>query len=291
MSPAFQQAALDYYSLPVRYHVWPTPPDALESEVEKLRGEDYLGANVTIPHKERVIGLLDGLDPVAGRIGAVNTIVKEGGRLVGYNTDVNGFVRALSEVAGFEARGKSALVLGAGGAARAAAFGLAGEGVASLTIANRPFEQARSLARDLREERAGVRAARMTTAALVKPCANADLIVNCTPIGMLHGPAEGRSPLDAKLIRPGVLVYDIVYTPAETPLLRYAAEAGAFTLGGLPMLVFQGAASFELWTGKKAPVEVMFLAARGALAGQSAAGRVHAERYRAKRTGVPNRGA
>jgi len=271
VSPTLQQAALDHYDLPVRYHLWPVPPDGLKAGVEKLRGEDYLGANVTIPHKERVIGHLDDLDSVAGRIGAVNTIVKECGRLVGYNTDVSGFVRAMREMAGFEAEGKSALVLGAGGAARAAAFGLVGEGIASLTIANRPFEQARSLARDLRESTTGVRAARMTRAALTKLSASIDLIVNCTPIGMLHGPAEGCSPLDAELIRPGVLVYDVVYTPAETPLLRYASEAGASTLGGLPMLVFQGAASFELWTGKKAPVEVMFRAARESLASHSTA--------------------
>ena len=150
ISPAFQQAAFDHYGLPIRYYAWPTPVDRLGVEVNKLRGEDYLGANVTVPHKERVGGFLDEIDPWARSVGAVNTIVRERGRLLGHNTDSHGFMRSLKEKADFDPRGKKVLLLGAGGAARAAAFALAEEDVTSLTIANRTVERARSLAEDVR---------------------------------------------------------------------------------------------------------------------------------------------
>ena len=269
ISPAFQQAALDYYSLPVRYYAWPTPPEALYYEVCKLRDDKYLGANVTIPHKEQVLGLLDGVDGLAGAVGAVNTIVKKDRDLIGYNTDVCGIVRSLREKAGFEPEGKSMLLLGAGGAARAAAFGMASEGIASLTIANRTKERASGLADEVRGSIGRVRAISMEEATLAEASAEADLIVNATSVGMDHGDAQGRTPLYSELIPPGVLVFDMVYTPSETPLLLEARKAGAHTLGGLWMLIYQGAASFELWTGRKAPLEVMFRAGEDALSAQS----------------------
>ena len=269
ISPAFQQAAFDHYSLPVRYHSWPTPPDRLEEEVRKLRGEDYLGANVTIPHKERVGAYLDDIDPWARSVGAVNTIVREGGRLLGYNTDSYGFVRSLKERGGFDPRGKEVLLLGAGGAARAAAFGLSKESIASLTIANRTLGRAQHLADDVRGPVGQVEAMALTQNDLDEASAGADLIVNSTSIGMSHGDAEGRTPLEAPLIPASALVYDMVYNPSETPLLREARRAGARALGGLSMLIYQGAAAFERWTGRDAPVEVMLSAAEEALAGQS----------------------
>ena len=270
ISPAFQQAAFDYYSLSVRYDAWPTPPERLGDEADRLRGDEYLGANVTVPHKERVIEHLDDIDSWASLVGAVNTIVREGRRLVGYNTDAYGFVKSLKEMGGFEPEGKRVLLLGAGGAARAAAFGLAKENVASLTIANRTLERAQSLADDVRGSAHDVEAIAVTDAALERAAANADLIVNSTSIGMRHGTADGQTPLEARLIPSGALVYDMVYNPAETPLLAEARSAGARTLGGLPMLIYQGAAAFERWTGKDAPIEVMFRAGEKALAGMSA---------------------
>ena len=124
ISPAFQQAAFDSYSMDVRYEAWPEPPEDFDREIGKLRSEPYIGANVTVPHKERVIELIDAIDPVAARIGAVNTVVRSGDILTGYNTDATGFITSLREKGGFEPRGCRALVLGAGGAARAAVFGL-----------------------------------------------------------------------------------------------------------------------------------------------------------------------
>ena len=267
ISPAFQQAAFDHHSLLVEYRAWPTPPERLAEEVHKLRGEEYLGANVTVPHKERVFEYLDDTDSWAKSVGAVNTIVREGSRLMGYNTDSFGFVKSLKEVGEFDPRGKNVVILGAGGAARAAVFGLAKEGIASLTIANRTLGRAQALADDVRGSIAPVTAVPLEPADLEKVCASADLIVNTTSVGMLHGDADGGTPLKAESIPSGVLVYDMVYNPPETPLLKEARRAGARGMGGLPMLIYQGAAAFELWTGREAPIEVMFPAGEKALAG------------------------
>ena len=272
VSPAFQQAAFDYYSLPVRYQAWPVPADRLEDEVRKLRGAEYLGANVTVPHKVSVRAYLDDYDPWARSVGAVNTIAREGDSLIGYNTDSYGFIRSLKESGGFDPQAKRVLILGAGGAARAAAFGLARENIASLTIANRTLERAQSLSHDIQGQFANVTAIPLAAAALEEASANTDLIVNCTSVGMSHGGMEGRTPLEANLIPSDALVYDMVYNPPQTPLLVEARKAGAKTLGGLPMLIHQGAASFERWTGRDAPLEVMFRAGEEAVAAISAAG-------------------
>ncbi len=266
ISPRFQQAAFDHCSLDVSYKAWPVATDRLEPEVRKLRDDGYLGANVTVPHKERIGTFLDDLEPLAKALGAVNTIVKEDSRLVGYNTDAHGFMEALRKDGACDPKGLSVLVLGAGGAARAAVFALVGAEVASLIIANRTLARAESLAGEFEAASAGVEAVPMEEPALAAACKKADLIVNTTSMGMRHGIAEGETPLKAGTIRARSLVYDLVYNPAETPLLVEAKAAGAKTLGGLPMLVYQGAASFELWTGRPAPIDVMFEAARKALA-------------------------
>ncbi len=157
-------------------------------------------------------------------------------------------------------------MLGAGGAARAAVFALVDAGVATLTIANRTLARAELLAGEFEAASAGVEAVPLEEPVLACVCKKADLIVNTTSMGMRHGIAEGETPLKASAIRAQTMVYDLVYNPAETPLLTEAKAAGAKTLGGLPMLVYQGAASFELWTGRPAPIDVMFEAARRALA-------------------------
>ena len=266
ISPAFQQAAFDHYGLPVTYHAWPTAPDDLGDAIRQLYNENHLGANVTVPHKEAAVEMVDDVDPMAQRIGAVNTIVHKGDRLVGYNTDLEGFVRGLRQHGGFEPRDARVLLLGAGGAARAAAFGLATQSVASLTIANRTVPRAQSLADELRELAPEVSAVGLAGPAVGKAAAECDLVVNSTSIGMSGGDGDGRTPLDGGRIPSRALVYDLVYNPVETPLICEARRAGARVLGGLPMLVYQGAAAFELWTGKEAPVDVMFAAAERVMA-------------------------
>lgn len=260
LSPVFQQAALDCRAIPMTYSAWPTPSARLEETVARLRGAGYVGFNITIPHKERVVELVNEVDEMARNIGAVNTVVNRGGSLAGYNTDAYGFVKSLEEKAGFEPGGKSVLLLGAGGAARAAAYALARAGVERLTIANRTVTRAQSLANDV----AGF-LSRVNAVPLEEAPGEADLIVNSTSVGMAPGEVAGRTPLAATSISPGALAYDMVYTPAETPFMRYAREAGAHVVGGLWMLIYQGAAAFELWTGKKAPIDVMYRAARQAL--------------------------
>jgi shikimate dehydrogenase len=265
ISPAFQQAALDHCGLDARYAALSTAPDALGDAVDMLRTEQYLGANVTIPHKVAVRRHLDALDPWAETLGAVNTIVKQGDRLIGHNTDAYGLLRALREQANFEPRGRSVLLLGAGGAARAAAFGLCREGVASLTIANRTLERAVDLVMALRKAGPVLTATSMAVDEIAEAVEGADLVVNATSVGMSHGGAAGESPIDVGLLRPGTIVFDMVYTPMESPLIEGARSVGAVGVSGLWMLIYQGAAAFELWTGQDAPVEVMYEAGKSAL--------------------------
>ena len=265
ISPAFQQAAFDHLGIDAIYEAWETPPEKLGHAVASLRSGDFMGANVTVPHKQAVQQHLDTIEPLAASIGAVNTIVRDDSQLVGHNTDAYGFSQSLKREAKFEPTRKRVVLIGSGGAARAAAYGLAQEGIASLVIANRTLGNAVMLAEEMSNQMTDVRASSLESESLESHCVAADLIVNTTSIGMLHGPAEGRSPILEEFIPGGCLVYDIVYNPEVTPLLKAARRAGAQTLGGLPMLVYQGAAAFELWTGQPAPIEIMFTAAQKAL--------------------------
>ncbi|MHB1006925.1 MAG: shikimate dehydrogenase [Chloroflexota bacterium] len=268
VSPPMHQAACAHYNLDLTYLAWETAPAALAERVAGLRDPAHLGANVTVPHKQAVVALVDAVDPSARHVGAINTIVNREGSLTGYNTDGTGFLRALRAEGGFEPSGATALLLGAGGAARGVAFALLGAGLRRLTIANRQRERAERLAADLADldPPPSVTIAPWTADALSR-ATEYDLVVNATTIGMWRGPAEGQSPLLATALGPGILVCDLVYNPAETPLLASARAAGARALGGLPMLVYQGAEAFTLWTGLPAPVEVMRAAAARALGG------------------------
>ncbi|MBE0415937.1 MAG: shikimate dehydrogenase [Dehalococcoidia bacterium] len=272
VSPAMQQASFDYYKLDLRYEAWETKPSELGNILERVRHPSTLGANVTVPHKEAVLPLMDELDDLSLEIGAVNTIVNCDGRLVGYNTDAGGFLRALRQKGGVDPAGKGVVLLGAGGVARAASFALARAGAKSLVITDIIAERAHRLASDLERSLAhgqgpapNIRALFRDDPRFVEALSGCDLLVNCTPIGMRHSASEGHSPLEAGLIPKRALVYDVVYNPIETLLLADAKRAGARTLGGLAMLVYQGALAFELWTGREAPIDIMFEAAKGAL--------------------------
>jgi shikimate dehydrogenase len=269
-SPVFQQAAIDALGLGMVYQRWPTPPEGLATRVTGLRAPSVLGANVTIPHKEAVMPMLDELDPLVRRVGAVNTILNREGKLFGYNTDVEGFLRALRDDAGFHAEGADAIVIGAGGAARAVVVALIEARAATVTVLNRTEARAQRLVDDLSPQAGDTRleALPATPESWAKVAPRAELLVNCTSVGM-EGASEDESPVPAGLIRPEMLVFDLIYRPTETRLLRDAASRGARTLGGLPMLIYQGAASFKIWTGREAPVDIMMDAARKALAGDA----------------------
>lgn len=273
LSPVFQQAAIDALGLDITYERWATPPDGLGTRITSLRAPHVLGANVTIPHKQAVIPMLDEVDHLADRVGAVNTIANHEGRLHGRNTDVEGFLRALREDAEFDPEGKRAVIAGAGGAARAVVVGLVSAGARSVVVINRTYPRASRLVEEL-----GPLSGETELHALpdifpswAESMSRADVLVNCTPAGQAAAgdaaevATEEESPVPFDQIRPGILVYDLVYVPAVTPLMKAASAAGARVLGGLPMLIYQGAASFKIWTGREAPVDIMFEAARKAL--------------------------
>ncbi|MYC33244.1 MAG: shikimate dehydrogenase [Chloroflexi bacterium] len=265
ISPVFQQAALDYLKINAEYRAYEVNPGDVGRFVDSLRSESVYGINVTVPHKEAVIAHLDEIDDWAAEAGAVNTIVNRNGRLAGYNTDGYGFLRALRESGGLEPAGKNALILGAGGSARGVVQALLRADIASLAIANRTLARAQSLADMARSRGVPAEAMPLDSAQINDAAHSADLIVNCTSLGMTHGPDEGASPLRADQIPPAALVYDLVYNPALTPLFREAGQVGTATLGGITMLVYQGAASFEIWLERPAPVVVMMDAAMGAM--------------------------
>lgn len=265
ISPAMHNAAFKHHGIGAVYEAWETAPEDLGVGVAALRSEDYLGANVTVPHKQAVMEHLDEIDELAARIGAVNTIVNQSGRLTGFNTDALGFISSLRGEAGVNVSGLKVVLIGAGGAARAAAYALADARAGELTIGNRTVERAESLAKELRETGVETVSFGISDHDFLSACNRADLIVNSTSVGMLHGPAEGESPILADVIPPGCIVYDMVYNPSRTPLLADAERAGAKVVGGLPMLVYQGAAAWTRWTGQDAPVEMMFEAAKEAL--------------------------
>jgi shikimate dehydrogenase len=270
ISPIFQQAALDALGIDATYEKWEVTPEGVGDFVNGLRAPDSWGINITLPHKQAVIPLLDEVDEWATAAGAVNTIVNHDGRLTGHNTDGPGFLRALLVETGYDPKGTRALILGAGGAARGILLALARGGVDSLVIANRTMERAETLAKLAVENGVKSEAIPIAGNVLIKSAASADLIVNCTSVGMSHGPDEQGTPLTAAQIPASAIVNDVVYTPLETPLLREAAAAGATALGGLHMLVYQGVLSFQMWTGQDAPADVMLAAATKEMTSRSA---------------------
>lgn len=266
ISPRFQQAGFDAINFDARYEAWDAAPDALPALIDSLREPNALGANVTIPYKEAVVRHMDGLDQTARFVGAVNTIVNNDGHLRGYNTDVTGFQRSLAE-AGCDPAGKRALIWGAGGAARAIAWALIWRKAAALTIVNRTAVRAGRLRHDLASASAGLalRAMGADDPAVAQALADAEIVVQCTSVGLRGSPTEGQLPFDPAALAPDAFVAELIANPVETPLALAARAAGRRAAGGLPMLVYQGAAAFELWTRQGAPTEVMLAAAAEAM--------------------------
>lgn len=259
LSPVMQNAAFEAVGLDAVYLALRVESSLLRQAIEGFRAINLLGFSVTIPHKVAVMKYLDELDGSAATIGAVNTVINREGKLIGYNTDGTGALAALRE-AGVDLQGRRILLLGAGGAARALAFSLA-ETAERITILNRTVSKAEGLAEDVRKvTEAIVVHGRLDPSTLSVESSSADLLVNATSVGMNPKPEE--TPIDAKLLRSDMVVFDIVYSPLETRLLREARDVGAKGIGGLMMLVHQGAQAFELWTGKKAPIPMMTKALR-----------------------------
>ncbi|TAJ99374.1 MAG: shikimate dehydrogenase [Chloroflexota bacterium] len=263
LSGAMQQAAFDARGIDAAYELWDRPPIALPDAIAEVRGDDYLGANVTIPHKERVVPLMDRLTEEAHATGAVNTITREGRRLVGHNTDVAGFSAGLDKLVGRAKMPRQAVVLGAGGGARAVVYGLIREGFTRIVVFNRHLHRAEGLVKHFGRSAAHMelRAMPWHPSIIESELAKARILVNATSIGL----ATDDSPIPAEVLTPDLLVLDLIYK--RTRLLRDAVAAGATANDGETMLLHQGAAAFTLWTGQAAPLDVMAEALAAARAG------------------------
>ena len=262
LSGAMQQAAFDATGIDARYELWDRAPIVLPDAIDEVRGDDFLGANVTIPHKERVVPLIDKLTEEAQATGAVNTLTREGRRLVGHNTDVPGFVVALDKLVGRQKMPRAAVVLGAGGGSRAVVYGLIRAGFQRIVVFNRHLHRAEGLVRYFAKSAAhmDLKAMPWHESIIESELAKTKVLINATSIG-LNGDV---SPVPAEVLTGDLLVLDLIYS--RTRLLRDAETAGAVALDGETMLLHQGAAAFALWTGQAAPLEVMSQALAGARA-------------------------
>jgi shikimate dehydrogenase len=259
---AMQEAAFAALGLNWRYLTIEVSPDKLKDAILGVRAFGMQGVNLTIPHKVAVIEHLDEIAPDAALIGAVNTVRRQGDKLIGENTDGKGFLRGVRENGGLDPKGKRVVVLGAGGAARAIVAELALAGAADLLVVNRSLPRGETMVSDLASRtKAQIRFEPWQGTYLVPP--NVDLLVNATSIG-LYPDIHSMPPVALRDARRDMLVCDVVFNPPDTLFLQAAREHGMPTVDGLAMLVYQGVIGFELWTGRKAPQEVMMDALRAA---------------------------
>jgi len=248
MSPVMHNAALKELSLDYIYLAFDVPPKNLKEALLGFKKSDMKGINVTIPHKETIIPHLDQIEPLAKKIGAVNTIKNINGVLIGKNTDALGAKKALID-AGCKIKGKKVLILGAGGAARAISFALSEE-IGEIFICNRTEKRAFKLAKELEDKMKIPATGKDMSKETLKSLLNdADILINTTPIGMY--PNVNKSPISKELLTDRLFVYDIIYNPLQTQFLKDASEIGCKTLNGLDMFVNQGALAFEWWTDIK----------------------------------------
>ncbi len=253
LSPVFQQVAFDALKIPVTYELWQTTDEQVAERLDALRSGEIYGANVTVPHKETFAAAVDHTSNVARRAGAVNTVMlDDDGKLFGDNTDAYGFIQPLKE-RDFPFGMSNALILGAGGAARGVVVALLDAGIRSIIIANRTLTRAERMANDLSDSRIAI----CMLADASDHANTTQLVVNATALGW-----QDEAPVDAgffKQLSPDAIAYDLTYR--LTPYLQGASEAGLQTIDGLPMLVHQGARSFELWSGQRPPIDLMLAAA------------------------------
>ena len=263
LSPQMQNAALKTCKIDMQYARFQISPDELQSALDLIRELNFVGVNLTTPHKIAASKLMDEIDDNVKRIGAINTVKIDNAKLRGYNTDGKGFARAARQEFAVDLRDLRVMILGAGGAARATALQCARENCERLVIANRTFATAQKLAEELREYFAGPRvlgpvprlqAIPWEEAAIRFQIAQLDLIVNATPLGLNR---SDPSPIPARLLAPHLMIYDTVYREGRTPFVSTAIEAGARTANGLAMLLYQGALAFEIWFEREAPIEAM----------------------------------
>ena len=269
LSPPMHNAAIARLGLSYIYVPFLVSPDGLELALRSLHALGIVGVNLTIPHKERALSLVDEVTEEAREVGAVNTVHCMDGRLFADNTDGLGFYRPLAE-AGFDVRGRRVVVVGAGGAARSVVFRLAREGAKTIWLANRTRERAERLAAAVSNAGYGAECvcplSTGESETLIRAIQGSELLVQTTRVGM-YPEIEADLPVPAEALHRNLFVYDLVYNPIETRLLTEARKHGCRTLSGVKMLVYQGAAAFERWTGVWPPTDVMEVAVRNRLIG------------------------
>ncbi|MCS4537804.1 MAG: shikimate dehydrogenase [Thaumarchaeota archaeon] len=260
-SPAIHNVAFQHLKINAIYMSFAVLGNELAKAVEGLRAIGLLGANVTMPHKEAVIRLLDDVDVWAKKIGAVNTVTNKDGKLIGCNTDADGFANPLKRRTKLDKL--DAIIIGAGGAAKACAFALGRGGCREILILNRTISRAQSLAAAIKKEFGTKVSAKELNQKTLQSVAGHNLIVNATPLGMHEG--WFKMSLGKAKLNKGTIAYDLVYRPIETDFLQEFGKLGATCIKGYEMLVEQAALSFEIWTGKKAPKAIMTEAALSAI--------------------------
>ena len=255
LSPKMHNAAFKAGGFPnYNYVAMPIPPGRLMLTVDGIKGLEFRGVNVTIPHKTTILRYLDSIDPDANIIGAVNTIINDGGMLTGYNTDVTGFLASLAE-ANFMPEDCNAVILGAGGATRAVLWGLCKRKAGYVTIGARNAEKAKKLVEEF-SQYANIDGYDWQSEEFQEILQSADILINTTPLGMYPNVDE-MPPVDLNLLPEGALVYDVIYNPAKTKFLAKAEELGFPTLNGLTMFLLQGKEAFRLFTGEIPDIDIM----------------------------------
>lgn len=265
LSPIFQNAAFDYLKIPARYHLIDVPEEQLPLMVAKLKEKKFPGWQCTLPLKIKMAKLVEKLSPSAQALGAANTVLNDNGKLTGFNTDAEGWVKALKDDFGADVRGLRIMILGAGGAGRALAIQAALEKCERLVLVNRTLERAMELSAQLAPHLGSDRLLVLPwdENRIAEELKQIDLLVNATSVGLK---ASDSPVLAADVLQPHLLVYDSIYRPAKTKLLENAEKIGARTANGVSMLLHQGAAAFTLWTGQAAPLPQMRVALESSLA-------------------------
>lgn len=257
LSPNMHNSAFEALGLDSVYVAFDIEPEDIGEATNAIRTMGLKGINITIPHKQTIIPHLDEVSPDAKLTGAVNTVKNEGGKLTGFNTDVGGFLRAIREDLDFTPEGKTLFLVGAGGAARAVMSACCMNGISTVYITDILKDKAETLARDFKENFPDIDISALSIEdknILAEKLGGADILVNASPAGM---DGEGKPDIPTSSLNKNAVVYDLVYKPPDTNLLIELRDLGYKASGGLSMLLYQGAESFEIWTGETAPVDVM----------------------------------
>ena len=268
LSPSMHNFIYQKLGIDVEYKKWEISPNNLKSHIEKINNENFIGANITVPYKEKIVPLLDEIRNEAKFTGAVNTIVKNNNKLIGYNTDVYGIEQTLDIKLKNDVI-NNAVIFGAGGAAKAALFVLLQRGLNNLTIVNRTKSNALKMISKFNNVNCDQTIITLNEKSQIKSaCLSADLIINTTILGMKGSGYEDISPIDSTFIDSNSVIFDMVYNPTKTPLIKIALERNANIIEGLNMLVYQALKSIELWTGIRPSFDDMYSKCKEILEGK-----------------------